>query len=293
MKMRIAYCILCHKYNNILQTCVDLLKENNDEVKIYVHVDKKSNINDFLKLKEKVIFIEKRKEVYWGHISQIEATLALLKETQKENFDYIFFISGDDLPLKNNQEIKEFLIQNKGKEFIDVQECEERIFNQRLKRISNLSDIKRNKNYFEKVKTKIIRKIDKILRNENKYLDKLPKIYYGSQWFGITSEFRDYIFEYLEKNKEYMKAFEYSKCGDELFFQSIIMDSQFKNNIYKSNLRYIDWFTGPDFPKILCEKDYKKILQTDCLFGRKFNDKLDLDNFKKIFILNRKSDFCE
>lgn len=80
-----------------------------------------------------------------------------------------------------------------------------------------------------------------------------------------------------------MKAFEYSLCGDELFFQSIIMDSQFKNNIYKSNLRYIDWTTGPDFPRVLCEKDYNKILESDCLFGRKFSDELDLIKFKQTF----------
>lgn len=283
VKVKIAYCILCHKYNKILRTCVDLLKDNNEDVEIYIHVDKKSNIKEFSNLKGKVNFIEERKEVYWGHISQVKATLALLRETQKKNYDYIFLISGDDLPLKSNREIKEFLAQNNGKEFITVQECEERIFNQRLRRISILSTIKRNKNYFEKIKAKIIRRMNKILRNENKYLDKLPKIYFGSSWFTITSDFRDYIFEYLEKNKEYMKAFEYSKCGDELFFQSIIMDSQFKNNIYKSNLRYIDWTTGPDFPKILCEEDYNKILKSDCLFGRKFSDVLDLIKFKQIF----------
>lgn len=199
--MKIAYCILCHKYNRILKTCIELLKDKNEDIEIYIHVDNKSNINEFFNLREKVNFIEKRIDVYWGHISQVKATLALLRETQKKNYDYIFFISGDDLPLKSNQEIKEFLIQNNGKEFIEVQECEDKIFNQRLRRISILSTIKRNKNYFEKIKTKIIRKINKILRNENKYLDKLPKIYFGSSWFTITTNFRDYIFEYLEKIK--------------------------------------------------------------------------------------------
>ena len=128
---------------------------------------------------------------------------------------------------------------------------------------------------------------------KNNLYELLPKLYKGTQWFGITSELRDYIIEYLQDNEWYIKAFKNSLCGDEIFFHTIIYNSKFRENIYqdydKSNicyqaLRYIDWKTGPDYPRILNENDFEKIKDTECIFARKFDENLDLDLYRKTFI---------
>ncbi|MEG1087361.1 MAG: hypothetical protein RSD79_04765, partial [Cetobacterium sp.] len=78
-----------------------------------------------------------------------------------------------------------------------------------------------------------------------------------------------------------------------LFFQTILMDSKFKDKIWKLEsefdnnlmaLRYIDWKKGPDFPRTLDESDYDDILKTETLFARKFNEKIDIEKYRKIFI---------
>lgn len=66
---------------------------------------------------------------------------------------------------------------------------------------------------------------------KNKYYEELPKLYKGSNWFIITKECRDYIFEYLKNNPNYKKAFQNSYCGDELFFQTIICNSEYKKKL--------------------------------------------------------------
>lgn len=287
--MEIAYCIICHKNTKILEKTVDLLSEEND---IYVHVDKKAEFNQFLSLKKKVHFLKERKIVEWGSFSQVEVMLDLLKSTTKKRYDYIVLLSGDCLPLKNNDEIKKKLLENYGKEYIGVvKEISQEEINRRLIYKYSKKFFKKydQRNFIEKIMSRIQNKLNIFFKN--KYYKELPKLYKGSQWFILTSDCRDYIFKYLEENPNYKKAFQNSYCGDEVFFQTIICNSEYKNKIYNFDekddnlmgLRYIDWRSGPEYPKVLDENDFNKIKETNCLFGRKFNENLDLDIYEKEF----------
>lgn len=118
----------------------------------------------------------------------------------------------------------------------------------------------------------------------------LIKKYKGTQWFGITNELKKYILNYINENEKYLRAFEPSYCSDEVFFHTIIFNSKFKENIYDYNkkmnsntsnicfnaLRYIDWRSGAEYPRILDESDFNKIKDSNCLFGRKFDENLNL-----------------
>ncbi|MGL4986219.1 MAG: beta-1,6-N-acetylglucosaminyltransferase [Treponemataceae bacterium] len=285
--MNIAYCIICHQFSKILEKTVEILHKDND---IYVHVDKKSNLNDFIKIRNKVIFIKKRINVNWGQFSQIEATIELLKETQKKNYDYIFLISGVCLPLKTSKKIKEFLQQKNGLQFVGCVKNKDVSPQLKYNYYKGHFKTKNQRTLFEK----IILKIQNIFLRQNKFYKYLPPLYKGSNWFTITGDLRDYILTFLDKNLHYKKAFLHSKCGDEIFFQTIIYNSQYKNYIHESDLnigdtamslRYIDWDSGPEFPKILNEEDFPKMAKSNCLFARKFNNDLDLDAYEKYFSL--------
>lgn len=289
--MNVAYCVICHKNTRILQKMVDLLHNEND---IYIHVDKKADINQFLNLKGKVNLLDEREVVSWGSFSQIEVMLKLLNATNIKKYDYIVLLSGDCLPLKSSSEIKSFLLENSGSEYMGVVKNinQEKGINQRVKYKYSSKFFKKGeqKNYLEKIITRIQFRWNLFKKNE--YYNELPKLYKGSQWFIITKECRDYIFEYLKNNPNYKKAFQNSYCGDEVFFQTIICNSEYKNKIYRVEesddnlmaLRYIDWESGPEYPKILNETDFKKIKKTNRLFGRKFNENLNIDNYEKYFI---------
>lgn len=270
---------------------VNLLYHEND---IYIHVDKKTDINQFLNLKGKVNFLDERESVSWGSFSQVEVTLKLLNITYGKKYDYIVLLSGDCLPLKSSIEIKSFLLENNGSEYIGVVKNvnQEKIVNQRVKYKYSNKFFKKNdqKNCLEKIITRIQLKWNLLKKNE--YYNELPKLYKGSQWFIITIKCRDYIFEYLKNNPNYKKAFQNSYCSDEVFFQTIICNSEYKNKIYKMEenddnlmaLRYIDWKSGPEYPKILNETDFEKIKQTNCLFGRKFSENININDYEKCFI---------
>ena len=123
----------------------------------------------------------------------------------------------------------------------------------------------------------------------NKYYNLLPPLYKGANWFCISTEVTNYIFEYLDKNEWYNTSFKKSFCGDEVFFQIIIMNSEYKDRIYNYDiecddnrmaLRYIDWISGPEYPKILNEDDFRNMKNTNCIFGRKFNENIDIEKYK-------------
>lgn len=287
--MKIAYCIICHKNTNILRTAIEILSKDND---IYIHVDKKSQICNFDEYATaNVKFIGERIDVRWGSYSQIECMLALLKEAMKKDYSYICLLSGDCLPLKNSDKIKKIFEKYKGEEYIGIVKIQDEAeLENKIKYENSLLDLKTDKNIFEE---KIL-KIQKILglRKINKYYKLLPTIYKGCNWFCISKQLSKYIFEFLSKNEWYKDAFRKSKCGDEIFFQTIVMNSEFSNKIHRLDsslddnlmaLRYIDWKSGPEYPKILTEDDFYKIKSSDCIFGRKFSENIDIDLYKKTF----------
>ena len=118
--MKLIYGVLCHKNSKVLKKMIDILSVNN---KIYLHIDLKSNINDFNEYinNHNVFFIKNRIDVNWGEFSLVEATLSILNETKTDKFDYINIISGDCLPLKSNKAISEFFLKNNGFEFIGIE----------------------------------------------------------------------------------------------------------------------------------------------------------------------------
>lgn len=288
--MKKAYCIITHKNTNILRELINSSKHN---INIYIYIDGKINLDIFSEYMNfyNVKFIQNRKEIKWGHISQVEATIELLREANKREFDYLFLLSGDCLPIKNNQQIDSFLIQNQGKEFIarDLNMPQEKI-NDRVKCTYLEAVYNKNKSTSLKLILKLYQILYKLGFFRNKAFKDLPKLYKGTQWFGITQDLVKYILDYLDKNPKYLKSFKYSLCADEIFFHTIFYNSKFKNNNYepkdKSNicfqaLRYIDWKTGPDYPRTLDESDFIKIKNTECIFARKFNEKLNLEKYKK------------
>ena len=112
-----------------------------------------------------------------------------------------------------------------------------------------------------------------------------PKnIYYGSQWWNLTNNAIKYILDYNENNPQYLKRFNYTWGSDEFFFQSILLNSEFRDKCINNCARYLIWQNGT--PKIFTIKDYEtiKLNSNENLFARKFDeiiDKLIIDKLYK------------
>lgn len=282
--MRIAYCVMCHKYTPVLRELVAQAGHRND---IYLHVDAKTDIAQFDGIRDFVNLVEPRIDVAWGGYSQIEATLHLLDAARKYRYDYIAVISGDTLLLRSDADIKRYLWENRGREFIFRKPLQphhpDRV---RYKHPQGTKDL----GPAAKIRYAIQRRLRMLPRN--KYFDSLPPLSFGSNWFVITPRFRDYIFEFLGSNPEFSEAFRHSNCGDELFFATIISQSPFAENCDPHCLMYVDWKTGPQYPRTLDESDFDRLEEAiandgereHCLFARKFADDIDIEAYRARFI---------
>lgn len=282
-----AYLIIEHKDNFVLETLIELLDDSRND--IFIHIDKKTKNFNFEKYKNKVkfskIYFIPRIKVYWGGFSQIMAEINLLKFSfnKGRNYRYYHLLSGVDLPLKNQNEIHDFFKQYDGREFIGISK-EKKEFKERMELY-----------YFERLKTrtnknkllsKIYKKFEKlqnyckIKRNCNlKY-----KVYKGCNWFSITNKLVEYI---LNNEEEIKKIYHHTYCCDEVFLQTLVMNSKFKENIYKTYgndneaaLRYIDWEKGD--PYIFKREDYICLITSNLIFARKFSEEIDIEIIIKI-----------
>ena len=275
--MRIAILILLHEYKEQQRRLIlDLSKD----FSVFVHIDKKSNI-DVKDLQLSNVYAFKKFKVYWGSYNQIRATLFLFQQANKQHFERYIFISGSDVPLKSNKEIIEFFLQNNN-EYLEFQQLPSPWWNGNggFDRIDYFytNNISRCKiNMFKKLYIKIINKIITPFMKRHKLSRRIKNIKYfgGTNWMDLTDNCVSQIIHFIENNKWFLKKFRYTHCADEIFFQTIICN--FINHISLENtlLRYIDWESGPEYPKILRTEDLKNILESNCLFARKFNSQID------------------
>jgi hypothetical protein len=279
MSIKIAVLMLVHRNEDQVNKLVDYLSRDFD---IYMHIDKRSNLH--IKPKDN-IFVFKKYKVYWCSFNIIKATLHILQAAYQKKYDRYVLLSGMDLPIKTNKEILEFFEKNRDIEYIHNEKVptsfwEGRGFERLTEYYPNILSRERN--------SIILKRIDKINNKIFKFISKIKKrpidyvFYGGSQWFNITNDCVKKIFEYLEEDKKYMKRYEYTHTSDELFFQTIICNIP-ELKIINDPLRYIDFGTGPEHPRVMREEDYKQLVESDALFARKFDPSIDIKIIELIY----------
>ena len=288
-------------YHNDYYILERLLKQiDNKNIDIYLHVDKKVTDFDFTYTKNLVkksnIFFGKRMNVKWSTFSQIKCELSLLKEATSKNYSYYHLISGNDLLLKPSTELYNFFEKNNGKEFVAYNNIDEHTPESILERIKYYhifnSYRRDNKTIIKKVLCKLyyhllnIQKKLKINRLKNNKLI----IKKGANWFSITNELAKYV---LTKENEINRMYRLSNCADEIFLQTIVYNSKFKDKIYHESedehqniKRHIDWNRGE--PYVFTIDDYQELLNSSAFFARKFSSSKDHKIIDKIYQMTNK-----
>lgn len=283
--MRIAYIMLCHKNPEQINRFINSLQYQGND--FYIHIDIKSSIEDKLIASDNIFILKKSKrlDVKWGGVSMIHATLNLIKEVLDSDcyYDYIWLISGQDYPIKDNQTISKYLRNNSNTNFLHIIE-DKKIIESFLKRVelyypewmvqNNLWSKITKRTYSLLLRSK---RLHKVFKRKN-ILD--YDFYFGSQWWVLTYEAIEYVYELLEEKPEVLDFFEKTLAPDETFFQTILMNSSFRESI-KNNLTYIKW-EGGAHPKTFTLEDIDELESKDFLLARKFDYDIDRDVFDKI-----------
>ncbi len=278
--MKIAYLILAHKLPEQLVRLVNAL--NNKNSHFFIHLDARPKL--LLKESEKyfssfsnVHFVPKRYKCRWGQFSIVRGTISCIETlvTSGIEFDYVFLLSGQDYPIKSISHIESFLEINTGKQFINCFPLDQK---------NEWSD---NEPPFEPMSR--IENLHLFFRSRVIHIPikrKLPNNfspYGGSQWWTLSGKCINWIAKFIKENPDFINYFKYTLIPDELFFQTMIMNSPFKEDIIDNSLTYVDFTrANPTPPVVLGVEDFEFLQNgTSALLARKF----DLTRGSKIFDL--------
>ena len=272
-----AIMVMAHNNLNILKLL--LRKLDSEYFDIFLHIDKKSGINlsdvkNCVKISK--FYFYKEINVCWGNITMVQCEYFLMHKVIESNneYEFIHLISGVDFPIKTNKEIYEFFHKNVGKEFVHYQS--NTMLDKNYDRIKYYRFIPKNYR-----KWKFLRIIDRLFVGIQKLLgvNRIKNSNYnylkGAQWVSLSPNLLKYL---LTKEDEFNKKFKHTQIPDEIFIQTFVNDSKFKNNLYSSKfnnnnddyMRYIDWDRGN--PYTFKYEDLDILLNSNCMFARKFDE---------------------
>ena len=265
--------VLIHAHKNAAQLAMLIHALQHPEIKIFVHIDKKSKL---VLTNGGVMMIKKPLSVEWGSFSQVEALLHSLKQIKESGvaFDFVHFISGQDFPIKPIKNFVDFLNSNHGKSFVHYKKVE-----------TEWPDAKKRYQRFYYTQYKIINRLIKPFSKFASlfYKRKSPvEIFAGSQWVTLSSETVNLV---LEKGNKRTPLYHFFKCcdvSDEMFIQTILLNSSLKDICINNNLRFIKWRAESDSPDVLTVSDFEEIKKSPAFFARKFDADKDAAILEKI-----------
>jgi len=280
--MRIAVLILAHSDLWQLEKLVERLSTDFD---VYIHADAKWMINADHFADYNNVFFVKRHSVNWGSYIQILATIELFKASSLKDYDYYLLISGHDVPIKSNSFIKEFLAGHKNVSFVNSEILPKKEWAGQgggYARLYYYFGIDFKNTLAGKFKRKLLSVIQRFQLKFDIKRKLLPISYYGGwNWVNLNREAVVYLLSYLADNPSYQKSFKYTYCADEIWLQTILLNSPLR--IENNNMRYTSWEDHASHPKILVSADVSNLKSSNDLFARKFNSKIDGDVIRVLY----------
>jgi hypothetical protein len=268
--MKYAICILAHDNPILLSKLIAKLQDDNTE--IFVHLDAKCKRSDYEEISG-ATFIDKRVSVNWGGRSMITAMYNLIDYVvHNSECGYLIFISGHDYPIFHPSQYNKII--NPKIDYVDYDKLPiSKWYEGGLDRI-------RYYYFFDDIRSiysKILIRLQKALKIKRNSLMK-KNIYGGSQWINIKRETAKYILQHWDK---YFKLFQYARIPDELIFQTILMNSDFKDEIINLNLRHLVFEEDASNPNFIKLEDMSTIKNKEVVTCRKIKDEIEFDRINE------------
>lgn len=270
---RIAYYIATYKEPERVVRLVNRVQSASDFM--YIHFDKMIGAERFEEWKRiiekkcpnKNIKIVSKFRCKWGSFGSVDAVLTAINYYEDFDYDYFIYLTGDCYPLKSPEYIKKVL---------DGQNCAFMEFfklpyagwwHGGLNRINS-------RFYFVPIS-----------RYPYVWVVHLPRLKkglpYGLQPYGghggacLPKRHCSYIAQYVKENPQLMNFFKRSFAPDEMFFETILLNSPFKSEVVNDCKKYVDFSENKPHPKNLTKADLERLKESGKLFARKFTTGVD------------------
>jgi len=264
--VRLAYIVSAYKLPAQLDRLLHRLAA--PDVFFAVHVDRKTRRSVYDEMVERtrdldVAFLP-RHVSHWGGFGHVRATLKGIDYFVGEGrpFDYAILLTGQDYPLLSPAAIAGFLGSADRRSFMSYLHLPFRPWGKRggLERVEDWHVTRYRRLHLA---LPLHRRLPLGLRPWG-----------GSAYWCLEREVVEYVYSFVHRHPEYAAFFEHVYVPDELFFQTIIMNSPLAERVEDDDLRYLDWTRRPA-PAILDQRDLPALLASGKLFARKFDERVD------------------
>jgi hypothetical protein len=270
--MKQVFLIQAHKDLGQLNALIGQLRD--DDFLVYVNLDRKCDI-DPAGVDPRARLVAKRIDVHWGAFSQVQATLNSLAQIVAEvpAFDKVIFLSAQDFPLLSNAALKAELARLAGHELLDTVAIG--------KAPGQWAADYRYQYFYAgggRAETLLVALLNKAMRAAGikRCMPGGMQPYGGSSWWALSRACVCALLERLGREPGLLRFFRSVACPDEMFFQTLVMNSPFRARVLGQNFRYVQWpENGARNPKVLDEADFERIAAARAGRGAHFCRKID------------------
>ena len=200
----------------------------------------------------------------WGGFGHVRATLKGIDHLVENrlDFDYAVLLTGQDYPLRSPEAIAGFLGAAGGRSFMNHWPLPYEPWGDRggLDRIEDWHVITYRRLH---VALPLHRRLP---------LGLVP--YGGGAYWCLARPVVEFAHQFVRANPGYVRFFEHVFVPDEIFFQTIVMNSSLRDSVENDNLRYLDWSREPA-PAVLTRNDLPALVSSSKLYARKFAENVD------------------
>lgn len=271
--MKQVFLIQAHKDLGQLNALVEQLRD--DDFLVYVNLDRKCDI-DPAGVDPRARLVQQRIDVHWGGFSQVQAALNSLAQIVAEvpEFDKVLFLSAQDFPLLSNAALKDQLARLRDHELLDTVAIG-REAGQWAADFRYQYFYREGGGRAERLMASLVNKAMRATGLKRRMPGGM-RPYGGSSWWALSRACVRALLERVRREPGMVRFFRSVACPDELFFQTLVMNSSFSARVLGRNFRYVQWpENGARNPKVLDEADFERILAARNQAGAHFCRKID------------------
>jgi len=289
--MRIAYIVSAYRNPRQLVRLVRRLEAAGSA--FFIHVDRRADAAVWEPLVRRLgghpaVRFLPRHRCRWGDFGHVAASLEGIRAFCKADlaFDYAVLLTGQCYPIKPAEHIAAFLDGSRGVSYLDsfplpsenwpfdgmdrIQAWHVCAFGRhfevplRPEKRRGLRSLERSPLWGWLGRALPTRRVPGGLHPHG-----------GSSYWCLSAEAVRHVDRFVAANPAFVRFFRYVRVPDELFFQTILMNSPLQDRIVNDNCHYIDWSAGGRSPRTLGAGDLPRLTASAKLFARKFDDTLD------------------
>jgi hypothetical protein len=266
--VKVAYLIRAHHAPDLLERLVRALA--GPEAGIFVHVSRSAEDAVYEEMVSRLSDVEgvewlPRRTCRYGGFSLVEATLAGLDAILAAGMrpGHTLLLSGQDYPLRPRGEIEAFLERSGDRSYVHHFRLPAENWREEDGGLDRIRYI-----HYERarVRTRLLR-LPLIRRTFPPGYD----AYGGSAFWALSAPALDYVHRFVRENPRFVRFFRHVLIPDEIFFQTILLNSPLRASVVNEQLHYVDWSGGGAHPATLRAGDVERALASGKLFARKFD----------------------